>query len=56
MPGIYAEAGLWYDAIGALSRLIERNPGDAGLRAMRAGLLEQIGLPAAAAYDRAATR
>jgi len=56
VPGIYAEAGLWYDAIGALSRLIERNPGDAGLRAMRAGLLEQIGLPAAAAYDRAATR
>ncbi len=56
VPGIYAEAGLWYDALGALSRLIERNPDDAALRAARAGLLEQIGLPAAAAYDRAARR
>jgi len=51
-PGVYAEAGLWYDAIGALSKLIERNPADAGLRAQRAALLDQIGLPKAAAYDR----
>ncbi len=51
-PGVYAEAGLWYDAIGALSKLIERNPTDAGLRAQRAALLDQIGLPKAAAYDR----
>lgn len=56
VPGIYAEAGLWYDAMGALSRLIERNPEDAALRGARASLLEQIGLPAAAAYDRATRR
>ncbi len=56
VPGIYAEAGFWYDALGALSRLIDRNPGDAELRAMRAGLLEQIGLSAAAAYDLATRR
>ena len=55
-PRIYAEAGLWYDAIGSLSRLIERNPADAELRSMRAALLEQIGLPAAAAADRAPRR
>lgn len=53
-PGVLAEAGLWYDAIAALSRLIERNPADSVLRAQRAALLEQIGLPQAAAYDRAA--
>lgn len=54
-PGVYAEAGLWYDAIDALSRLIERIPGDAELRARRAALLEQVGLRAAAAHDRADT-
>ncbi|MCZ4316718.1 DUF928 domain-containing protein [Comamonadaceae bacterium G21597-S1] len=52
-PGVYAEAGLWYDAIAALSRLIERNPADARLRAQRAALLEQVGLPKAAEFDRA---
>jgi hypothetical protein len=55
-PRIYAEAGLWYDAIAALSRQIERNPADAELRTLRASLLEQIGLPAPAAADRAARR
>ncbi|MFO1190892.1 MAG: DUF928 domain-containing protein [Rhodoferax sp.] len=52
-PRIYAEAGLWYDALMALGRLLERQPQDAELRALRANLLEQIGLPAAAAHDRA---
>lgn len=51
-PGIYADAGLWYDAIESLSRLIERDPGDKALRRGRAALLEQVGLPAAAASDR----
>lgn len=53
VPRIYAEAGLWYDAIEALSRLIERKPGDQELRSQRAALLDQIGLPDAAKYDRA---
>lgn len=51
-PGVYAEAGLWYDAIAALSRLIERSPADTALRSQRAALLEQVGLPKAAAHDR----
>lgn len=41
---VYAESGLWYDAIAALSRLIAQDPADAGLRAQRASLLEQVGL------------
>ena len=49
--GIYAENGVWYDAIDSLSRAIERNPGDASLHALRAAMLEQVGLKAIAAYD-----
>ena len=52
VPGIYADAGLWYDAIQSLSQLIARNPGDTALRRNRAALLEQVGLPVAAANDR----
>lgn len=44
-PHIYAEAGLWYDALGALSELIETAPHDAVLRRQRASLLKQVGLP-----------
>ena len=55
-PRIYAEAGLWYDAIASLSRLIERNPADVELRSLRASLLDQIGLAAVAAADRATRR
>ena len=56
VPRIYAEAGLWYDAIDALSRLIEGAPGDAELRAQRAALLDQVGLPDAASQDRPSPR
>jgi hypothetical protein len=45
VPSIYAEAGLWYDALAAMSELIERDPGDAQLRQRRAALVAQIGLP-----------
>lgn len=55
-PLIYAEAGLWYDAIDALSRLIELHPDDAKLHAQRAALLDQVGLPAAASSDKVGTR
>jgi len=55
-PMIYAEAGLWYDTIDALSRLIELHPDDAELHARRAALLDQVGLPAAASYDKAGSR
>lgn len=47
-PFIYAEAGLWYDAIDALSRLIKRYPNDSELQAQREVLLKQVGLPSIA--------
>jgi hypothetical protein len=47
---IYAESGYWYDAVNALSRGIERRP---DRRRERADLLEQVGLAAPAAFDRA---
>jgi Domain of Unknown Function (DUF928) len=49
---LYATAGLWYDAIAALSDLIDTRPQDTALRQQRATVLEQEGLTAAAAYDR----
>jgi hypothetical protein len=40
----YAEEGLWYDALSAVSDLIDRSPGDASLKQIRAALLQQVGL------------
>uniref|UniRef100_UPI001177E5B7 DUF928 domain-containing protein n=1 Tax=Candidatus Entotheonella palauensis TaxID=93172 RepID=UPI001177E5B7 len=51
MPHLYAEAGLWYDALATISDLIEAAPADLGLRQQRAALLEQVGLGTVAAYD-----
>ncbi len=48
----FGAAGFWYEALDGLSRRIAAQPGDAGLRAQRAALLEQVGLRHAAAYDR----
>jgi Domain of Unknown Function (DUF928) len=45
LPSVYAEAGLWYDALAVSSELIERSPGEEGLRRQRAVLLSQVGLP-----------
>ncbi len=42
---IYAEEGLWYDAMESISELIAANPEDRALLAQRASLLEQVGLP-----------
>ena len=50
-PHVYAEAGLWYDALTAISDLIDAAPDDPVLRKQRASLLKQVGLPEAAAYD-----
>jgi hypothetical protein len=49
---VYAEAGLWYDALAAVSELIEGAPKDPALRRQRAALLEQVGLQDAARHDR----
>ncbi len=43
-PHIYAEAGVWYDALAALSELIEGAPNDAALRRQRGALVSQVGL------------
>jgi len=51
IPSIYAESGIWYDAIMAISELIEANPNDMNLRKQRAALLEQVGLPEVAEYE-----
>ena len=51
---LYAEHGVWYDALAALSSQIDATPGDPTLRAQRAALLEQVGLSEAAASDRQA--
>lgn len=50
---VYAENGIWYDAIASVSSAIEAKPSDPGPRAQRAALLEQVGLPEVAAFDRA---
>ncbi len=50
--GVYAGAGIWYDAIDALSMLVERSPAESAHREHRAALLEQVGLENVAAYDR----
>jgi hypothetical protein len=52
-PALYAGAGIWYDAIDELSRMISAQPENRELRVQRAALLEQVGLTEAAAYDRA---
>jgi hypothetical protein len=55
-PAVYAEDGLWYDAIDKLSQQISANPADQRLRQQRAALLEQVGLREAAAFDRGTAR
>ncbi len=48
-----ARNGVWYDALATLSDAIAARPDDAKLRRERAALLDQVGLAAAAAQDRA---
>jgi len=48
-PKRYAEAGVWYDALMAISDLMQSNPADTGLRQQHASLLEQGGLGEVAA-------
>jgi Domain of Unknown Function (DUF928) len=48
---VYADTGLWYDAIAAISQLIAAAPDDRLLHAQRASLLRQIGLSDVADWD-----
>lgn len=51
LPAVYADAGLWYDCVGAITDLLDARPDDPALRRQRAALLEQIGLTHVAQYD-----
>lgn len=50
-PSVYAEEGFWYDALGAISAMIDASPGNPELRKRRASLLEQVGLTEIAAFE-----
>jgi len=50
-PFTLASAGIWYDAIDALSERIDAAPDDLSLRQQRAALLEQVGLAEVARAD-----
>ncbi len=52
MGFVYADNGIWYDAIDILSSRIEQSPHDGSLRAQRAALLEQVDLTQVAVFDR----
>lgn len=53
LASAYAEEGIWYDTIDALSRMIDKSPDDSKLKAQRTALLEQVGLQSAADYTKA---
>ena len=48
LAGVFAEAGIWYDALSVLSDQIEAHPENKSLRTTRSDLLRQVGLKAAA--------
>jgi hypothetical protein len=48
---IYAEAGIWYDALSSVSELIETAPDNTVFRKQRAYLLQQVDLPRIAQYE-----
>ena len=47
----FAADGLWYDAVMAISELIESAPADMTLRKQRVELLDQVDLPEVGSYD-----
>src|SRR5207247_438581 len=56
LAAVYAEAGIWYDALSVLSDQIEAQPENKSLRETRSGLLRQVGLKAAADSERASLK
>lgn len=53
---IHAEAGLWYDAINAISKAIRESPENIQFRQIRESLLEQVDLGKVAEVDRQPVR
>jgi hypothetical protein len=51
VPHVYAEEGIWYDAMNALSSRIDEAPHDSLLHKQRISLLRQGGLTEAADYE-----
>ena len=49
---VYAQNGVWYDAVEAISAEIDKDPKNTDARKMRGELLEQGGLKDAAAFDK----
>lgn len=49
----FAKAGLWYDAVMAISEQIDSTPANRDLHRRRAALLDQVELTDAASYDKA---
>lgn len=47
VPFVYAQAGLWYDALNSISNLIDSAPQNQELQNQRTALLKQVGLPSA---------
>jgi hypothetical protein len=45
---VYANEGIWYDALEAISSMIDKSPEDQGLVAIRTSLMDQVGVRAAA--------
>lgn len=50
-PYVYAEEGLWYDAIQSISEMIDASPNDVDLRKQRISLLKQVGLDEVAEFE-----
>jgi hypothetical protein len=46
-PALYADNGIWYDSLQAISDQIDLDPKNAALRKERSDLLNQIGLDGA---------
>ncbi len=46
-PALYAQSGIWYDALESLSTQIKKSPNDDALKRERANLLRQVGLEGA---------
>ena len=51
LAGVYADAGIWYDALAVLSDQIEAHPENKSLREIRSDLFCQVGLKAVAASE-----
>jgi len=49
---VYARQGIWYDALAAISDQIATDPNNKELHLERADLLEKVGLPEAAEFDK----